>query len=131
MQTKLLRGIKISQYDTRGRRINTYLTISDAAKKTGTHNGDISLVINGKQKSAGGFIWKKGWGRKKIKVKQDEFGEALRAKTKWKRVRQYNSSGKYIRWYASVKTAAASINLAPSTISTAIKSKTKFACGFK
>jgi hypothetical protein len=131
MHSKLLRGTKISQYDTRGRRINTYLTISDAAKKTGTHNGDISLVINGRQKSAGGFIWKKGWGSMKIKLKQDGFGEALRAKTKWKRVRQYDSSGKYIRAYASVKAAAASINLTPSSISTAIKSKTKLAGGFK
>ncbi len=128
---KLLRGTKISQYDTLGRRINRYLTISDAAKKNGTHSGDISLVINGRQKSAGGFIWKKGWGSEKINVKQDEFGEALRAKTKWKRVRQYDPSGKYIRAYASVKAAAASINLSPSSISTAIKSKTKLAGGFK
>jgi NUMOD4 motif/NUMOD1 domain len=130
-QFKLLRGIKISQYDTRGKRIKTYLTISDAAKKTGIHNGDISLVINGRQKSAGGFIWKKGWGENKINVKQDEFGEVLRAKAKWKKVRQYDSSGKYIRTHVSIKAAAASINLTPSSISTAIKSKTKLAGGFK
>ncbi len=128
---KLLRGTKISQYDTRGKRIKTYLTISDAAKKTGTHSGDISLVINGRQKSAGGFIWKKGWGPGKIHVKVDEFGEALRAKTKWKSVRQYDSSGKYLRAHVSVKAAAASIKLSPSAISTAIKSKTKHAGGFK
>ncbi len=131
MHRKLLRGTKVSQYDSKGERLNTYLTISDAEKMTGIHNGDISVTINGKQKSAGGFIWKKGWGRMKINVKHDGFGEELRAKTKWKKVRQYDSSGKYIRTYASVKSAAASISLTPSSISTAIKSKTKLAGGFK
>lgn len=60
MHFKIIRGTKISQYNSSGKRMNIYLTISDAAKKTGTHNGDISLVISGRQKSAGGFIWKKG-----------------------------------------------------------------------
>jgi len=131
MHFKIIRGTKISQYDTLGKRVNTYLTISDAAKKTGTHSGDISRVIKGRQKSAGGFIWKKGWGKIKINVNQDEFGEMLRAKTKWKRVRQFDPSGKYLRAHASVKAAAASIKLSPSAISTAIKTKTKLAGGFK
>ncbi len=127
---KILRGIKVSQFDAKGRRVNTYLTMTDAAKATGIKNGDISAAVSGKQKSAGGFIWRMGWSKVKIHVKEDSFGEALRAKAKWKRVRQYNTTGKYIRTFESVKAAAAKIKLSPSSISSALKSKTNLAGGY-
>lgn len=130
IQRKRLRGTKLSQYDTLGKRINTYLTISDAAQESGILKSNISAAINGRQESAGGYIWRSGWGKMQIIVKEDGFGEILRARTKWKKVRKYNKAGKYIRTFKSVKAAAASINLSPSSISSALKSKTNLAGGY-
>lgn len=128
---KQLRGTKVSQYDTGGKRLNTYLTISDAGTASGIRSSDISVTVNGKQKSAGGFIWRKGWGKKQIDVKQDDYGELLRAKVKWKKVKQYNLSGKYLKTFESVKAAAISVHLSPSAISTALKRKSNLAGGYK
>lgn len=37
--------------------IALFVSISDAYRKTGINN--ISAVLNGRQKSAGGFLWRK------------------------------------------------------------------------
>ncbi|MBL7735787.1 MAG: hypothetical protein JNL51_10020 [Chitinophagaceae bacterium] len=65
LRRKLLRGQKVTQYSAQGMRIAIFLTISDAAKKSGLRGSDISVALSGKQKSAGGFIWRKGWGNLK------------------------------------------------------------------
>ena len=38
--------------------INTFLTIKDAEKQLNLPIGNISKCINGKRKTAGGYIWK-------------------------------------------------------------------------
>jgi hypothetical protein len=128
---KELRGTRLSQYDSQGIRVNTYLTISDASKQTGIHKSVISAAINGKQKSAGGYIWKKGLGKERIVVRRESFGEALRARARWKKVRQHNKAGKYVRTFESVKAAAAFMKLSPSAISSALKRESNLAGGFR
>ncbi|HEY1872560.1 MAG TPA: NUMOD1 domain-containing DNA-binding protein [Chitinophagaceae bacterium] len=128
---KILRGTKVSQYDGSGRRLNVYLTMADAEGETNIGRGEISATINGKQKSAGGFIWRKGWGRENIRIPKNSFGEALRARARWKKVRQYDKSGKYIKTFVSLKAAAAFIKLSPSSISNALKSESNLAGGYR
>jgi hypothetical protein len=128
---KRLRGTKVSQYDTGGKRLNTYLTISDAGAGTGILPSEICVAVNGKRKSAGGFIWRKGWGKKQIDIKQDSYGELLRAKVRWKKVKQYSLKGKYLKTFESVKAAAESVKIRPSAMSAALKSKSNLAGGYK
>lgn len=128
---KRLRGTKVSQYDTSGKRLNTYLTMSDAGAGAGVLPTEICVAVNGKRKSAGGFIWRKGWGKKQIDVKQDSYGELLRAKVRWKKVKQYNLKGEYLKTFESVKAAAESVEVRPSAMSAALKSKSNLAGGYK
>jgi hypothetical protein len=128
---KKLVGQKLSQYSAQGKRIATWLTISDAAKSTGFHPGDLSNAIQGKQRSAGGWIWKKGWGKKQIDLSQYDFGESWRAKRRWKKVKQYSLHGKFIRYFPSIKAAAAHMHCVSPTISSALKSKSGFSGGFR
>jgi hypothetical protein len=51
-------GKSVIQYDTDNKYIATFKSMSDASRNTGVNRNCISLVINGKHKTAGGFIWK-------------------------------------------------------------------------
>jgi AraC-like DNA-binding protein len=49
--------VNIEQVDFEGNIIETFISVAEAHRKTGINN--ISTVLNGKQKSAGGFLWRK------------------------------------------------------------------------
>lgn len=51
--------IAVIQYSLSGEEINRYISYSQAEKGTGIDHGGISACCRGKQKTAGGFIWKK------------------------------------------------------------------------
>lgn len=53
--------IAIEQYDLKGNFLNSFKSIADANRFLGKqpYNGSISRVINGKAKTAHGYIWKK------------------------------------------------------------------------
>lgn len=53
------RGVRISQYDTDGNYIATYRSVTEASRRTGISRGMISHCVNGRTKSASGFVWKK------------------------------------------------------------------------
>ncbi|MFV0418884.1 MAG: NUMOD1 domain-containing DNA-binding protein [Dysgonomonas sp.] len=49
----------IKQYDSNGNYLNTYTSLLDAAKGAGIKQPScISKVLNGKLRSAGGYLWK-------------------------------------------------------------------------
>ncbi len=52
------RGKEVIQLDKSGMELNRYGSLRDAERKTGIRTSSISLNINGKLKTAGGFIWK-------------------------------------------------------------------------
>ena len=54
-------GQKVTKYDINGKKVAKYHTISEASRKTGIRSSDISNVFGGRQISAGGFLWKRGW----------------------------------------------------------------------
>lgn len=52
-------SMKIAQYSLSGELIATFDSQIEAARQTGTRQGSISGCINGVNKTAGGYIWKK------------------------------------------------------------------------
>jgi hypothetical protein len=54
------KGQPMTQYDHKGKRIAIYPAFNVAARATGIIGADISTVISGRRRSAGGYIWKKG-----------------------------------------------------------------------
>lgn len=111
-------GQKVSQYNLKGKRIETYFTVAEAARKVGISSGDIVSVLKGRQRTAGGFIWKKGFGKKKINVAGLLTGIAWAAWKRQKKVKQYTMNGKYLRTFPSTKVAAQYMGVTDSYIST-------------
>lgn len=120
-----LRGRKVTQYDLDGNKIASYFAIEEAAKKNKVNASDIHAVLKGSQRSAGGFIWREGVGKKNINVDGLLTGEAWRAFRRQKTVSQYDKEGKFICTFPSVKEAARHVGALASAISVALKNKTK------
>ena len=53
------RGCRVAQYTLEGNILNTFYSIGEAARVTGLHKGNIYDSTIGKQKTCGGYIWKK------------------------------------------------------------------------
>ena len=51
--------IKVAQYSLEGKLLNVFDSIMQAEKVTQINNGNISAVIRGKGKTAGGYMWKR------------------------------------------------------------------------
>lgn len=49
--------VKVQQLDFENNIVKTFISVADAYRQTGISN--ISAVLNGKQKSAGGFLWRR------------------------------------------------------------------------
>jgi hypothetical protein len=123
-------GVVLTQYHPKGRRIATYLTVSAAQQATGIGGSELSAALNGRQRSAGGFIWKKGRGKPKIDTHGYSVGEKWRAQRRQKEVEQHTPNGRYIRKFPSVKEAARHHGITPSAISTALDRPDRLARGF-
>jgi len=123
-------GQRITQYDLKGNVVAQYPAMAEAARATGTCSGDISLVVNGKQRIAGGFIWKKGFRKHSIDVSNFVYGADWRGQKRQKKITQYDPQGIYIQTFPSVKSAALSLGISPSYITMALSGKIKLAKGF-
>lgn len=53
------RGVPIAQYDANGKLINTFVSVTEAARQTGIGIGSISHCVNNRALMAGGYKWKK------------------------------------------------------------------------
>jgi group I intron endonuclease len=53
------KGIKVNQYDMDNNFLNSYISVSDAYRKTGVSTSSICNALNNKTSRACGFIWKK------------------------------------------------------------------------
>lgn len=54
-----LSGVKIAQYNSENILLQTFISIKEAGRQTNISYKSISSVINGRTKTAGGFIWNK------------------------------------------------------------------------
>lgn len=62
------KGSKVSQYDLSGHRIAQYSSLKEAAAALGVHYSGISANLRGITRTAYGCLWRRGWGRERIKV---------------------------------------------------------------
>ncbi len=53
-------GGPVSQYNKKGKQVNTYASISVAARAVGLKPGQISHVVHEIEPTAGGFFWRSG-----------------------------------------------------------------------
>jgi hypothetical protein len=125
------RGQKVTQYDLKGKRVASYLAIAEAVRATGAGSGEICNVIKGKQRTAAGFIWKKGEGDPVIDVSNFVYGGAWRGQQQQKKIKQYTLSGKYIRTFDSLKLAAAFLDVNATAVSVACNKTDRTCKGFK
>ena len=48
---------RVNQFNTNGELINSFKSLSEAAKSVGVSKETLSMVCNGKRKKCGGFKW--------------------------------------------------------------------------
>lgn len=104
----------VSQYDLEGRLIATYNSRLEAAEALGISSTQITAVIKERQQTSGNFLWLEGANNpKQIKVAELKL---LNNPVKSKKVAQYSLSGDLLRMFPSIKEAAESIHISPTTL---------------
>ncbi len=124
---------EVTQYDLNGKKVETFASISIAAKSTGISHSHIAQKARGSQYSAGGFIWRLGNEKEfdisEIKNKKAERKE--RSKRDFgKKVTQYKMTGERIAIYPTINDAAKAIGSSNSNISQVINKLRASAGGF-
>ncbi len=65
-------GKKVRQYNKDGELVREYISISDAGRNSGVKSGNISRVLGGFTKTAGGYIWRYA-DEKSLKKQEDVY----------------------------------------------------------
>lgn len=115
----------VCQYDLQtGQLINTYESLSAAAKAVGVGTANISLACSGKAKNSGGYIWKY--------IDSDEEVDCSKHQKNKKHIRvsQFSKDGHLIATYYSIIEAARENNLDQSAISKACRGKLQTVGGY-
>lgn len=101
-------GATIYQYDIEtGALVGVYDNMTQASLDNNIEISKISLVVNGKRKTAGGFYWSR--------VKKDI--KPLKTEGKAKKVFQYTENGDFIQEWESASLAERCLNIAKGKIS--------------
>ena len=115
------------QYDIDGNYINHFISQEEASKKTGASKGTISFVINGRQKTSGGYVWRYFDADKipeKIEKTEITAPEA-------KEVIQLDLAGNIIKTFPSITSASKICGICTKNIRNVINGKQKTAGGYK
>lgn len=115
------------QYDIYGNYINHFISQEEASQKTGASKGTISFVINGRQKTSGGFVWRYFDADKipeKIEKTEITTPEA-------KEVIQLDLDGNIIKTFPSITSASKICGICTKNIRNVINGKQKTAGGYK
>ena len=115
------------QYDIDGNYINHFISQEEASQKTGASKWTISFVINGKQKTSGGYVWRYFDADKipekieKIKITTPEAKEVI----------QLDLDGNIIKTFPSITSASKNCDVCTKNIRNVINGKQKTAGGYK
>jgi hypothetical protein len=115
------------QYDIDGNYINHFISQEEASQKTGASKGTISFVINGRQKTSGGYVWRYFDADKipeKIEKTEITTPEA-------KEVIQLDLDGNIIKTFPSITIASKICGICTKNIRNVINGKQKTAGGYK
>jgi len=118
---------EITQFDLKGQWINCFASISAASQLTGIAATVITGCINGHKATGGGFLWRRGKGNANLIL--PEMPRRLGSKFR-KEVSQFDKNGQLIRHFSSIKEAARSLGIRPTTISAVLRKNGITAGGF-
>ena len=115
------------QYDIDGNYINHFISQEEASQKTGASKGTISFVINGRQKTSGGYVWRY-FDVDKIpeKIEKTEI-----TTPEAKEVIQLDLDGSIIKTFPSITSASKICGVCTKNIRNVINGKQKTAGGYK
>lgn len=113
--------IAVCKYSMDGELLETYKSVSDAAKSINKSTSAVSGVCKGKEKSIGGFIFR---------YQGDEFNKYKFKGYLKKPVIQYSLSNDFICKYDSIKEASIITKANESSIGACCKGKQESSCGF-
>lgn len=117
----LTKGVPVSQYTLDGVFVANYATIEQASKKVNISRGGIKCTCEGKQKSAGGYLWRYRNDEPPGKIRRDNC----------KRVDQYSKDGKFIATFNSIKEATSALGKKSfNNITENLKKRSNSAYGF-
>ncbi len=121
---------QVSQYSSKGRKINTFPSIATAAKVTGIKESMILGVLKERTNTGGGFFWAYGASKTIDTVsRRKENLEKLKLLV-GRRVTQYSLTGKKIASYLTIKDAGKETKTNPSDIHAVLTDRQRSAGGF-
>lgn len=124
---------QVTKYNMEGKKINTYPSITSAAKEASISPGQIGNVANGIELTAGGFIWQFG-NAEEIDIspmlRRVEERKQRNKEHFGKKVTQFNMNGKRVAIYPAILDAERLTGISAATISAVINGKMQSAGGF-
>ncbi len=114
----------VIQYSIDGHKLETYPSITEAAKANDISAANISFVLNKPGRMAGGLVWRTKGNR--------YYGEIAKSPSanKAKTITQYSLNGKKLNVFNSTKEASRKTGASSSTISSVARGKLKTTSGF-
>lgn len=122
----------VNQYSMQGVFIQQYRSATEASVATGISITSISYATTGNTRFAGDYLWKKTSEEFPVGVDIDPsviLGDSNHTGQR-KRVRQFTSTGTFIKEYSSLKEAAEAVGANVSNISAAAYGRTKTCSGY-
>lgn len=107
----------ISRYDFSGHYIDSFESLNQAQRELTIPASSISLCVNKKTKTAGGFIWRFGSNKDRLNPTDYESIHRNDGLFQRKPVNQYDKHGKFIKRYVSVMDASQQNGILKETIS--------------
>ncbi len=116
----------VTQYDLQGNKIKIFPSSFEATKSVSHSHSSIGLVLNGKLRSACGFIWQYGEGTDKLDL-EAYYANFSSQNSRSKSVSCYDMEGNKIGFYKSLGEASRKHDISFLRISQAVNGKTKTA----
>ncbi len=122
-------GKPVTQRTREGKKIQTHPTIEAAARASGLTSANIQKNVTGKNKTAGGFVWRNATDKetKSLSPFQSTYNQKILA---GKEIVQYSIEGKKITDYLNVTEAANACKISAFTIYHALDKPTRIGAGF-
>jgi len=124
---------QVTKYNIEGKKINTYPSITSAAKEADISHSQISHVANGIEWTAGGFIWRFGNAEEIDISPMLRHAEERKQRNKehfGKKVTQFNMNGERVAIYPAILDAERLTGISGATISAVINGKMQSAGEF-
>ena len=121
---------KVNQYDLEGKYLNTYISMAEAKRAINKEGISISCVVNGNQKSSGGFLWREYVGSTED-IEIVPFIKTQKGTSKvFRKINQYTLDGDFIKCWNTITEAHRTLNIYLRSIRECCQGKVAQAKGF-